>query len=182
MQGKLKYNPSHFSAYTILFINGNSLYEREKTESISVGENTYGSFKNNQNTLGLAHRYIWNKNIYSNTSLSFSYQDAKATFYENKSDTISLRTNDLYKTFNARQLNHIRFNELIGGLLGIEIQNRNLDYDFLLNNIESKNDVSVTNLSSFLTFQSALFNKALISLGFRFNWNSHERYFNCSQN
>ena len=174
LQGKLKYNPSHFSAYTILFINGNSLYERGKNESKSAGENTYGSFKNNQNTLGLAHRYIWNKNTYSNTSFSLSYQDAKATFYENKSDTISLRTNDLYKTFNARQLNHIRFNELIGGLLGIEIQNRNLGYDFLLNNVESKNDVSVTNLSSFLTFQSALFNKALISLGFRFNWNSHE--------
>ena len=89
----------------------------------------------------------------------------KSNLYENKSDTISLRTNDLYKTFNARQLNHIRFNELIGGLLGIEIQNRNLDYDFLLNNIESKNDVSITNLSSFLTFQSALFNKALFLSG-----------------
>ena len=33
LQGKLKYNPSHFSAYTILFINGNSLYKRGKKQN-----------------------------------------------------------------------------------------------------------------------------------------------------
>ena len=145
-QGKLKYNPSHYDAYTILFINGNSLYEREKSESQSVGENTYGSFKNNQNTLGLAHRHIWSENAYSNTSFSISGQDAIATFYENQSDTISFRTNDQYKTLNTRQLNHIRFNDLVGGVFGFEIQNRNLDYDFLLNAIESKNNVSILSL------------------------------------
>ena len=174
-QGKLKYNPSHYDAYTILFINGNSLYEREKSESQSAGENTYGSFKNNQNTLGLAHRHIWNENAYSNTSFSISGQDAIATFYENQSDTISFRTNDQYKTLNTRQLNHIRFNDLVGGVFGFEIQNRNLDYDFLLNAVESKNNVSITNLSSFFTMQSILLNKALISIGCRVNWNSYEK-------
>ena len=145
--------------YTILFINGNSLYEREKSESQSAGENTYGSFKNNQNTLGLAHRHIWNENAYSNTSFSISGQDAIATFYENQSDTISFRTNDQYKTLNTRQLNHIRFNDLAGGVFGFEIQNRNLDYDFLLNAVESKNNVSITNLSSFFTMQSIILNR-----------------------
>ena len=174
-QGKLKYNPSHYDAYTILFINGNSLYEREKSESQSVGENTYGSFKNNQNTLGLAHRHIWNKNAYSNTSFSISGQDAIATFYENQSDTISFRTNDQYKTLNTRQLNHIRFNDLAGGVFGFEIKNRNLDYDFLLNAVESKSNVSITNLSSFFTMQSIVLSKALISIGYRVNWNSYEK-------
>ena len=111
----------------------------------------------------------------SNTSFSISGQDAIATFYENQSDTISFRTNDQYKTLNTRQLNHIRFNDLVGGVFGFEIQNRNLDYDFLLNAVESKNNVSITNLSSFFTMQSIILNKALISIGCRVNWNSYEK-------
>ena len=111
----------------------------------------------------------------SNTSFSISVQDAIATFYENQSDTIGFRTNDQYKTLNTRQLNHIRFNDLAGGVFGFEIQNRNLDYDFLLNAVESKNNVSITNLSSFFTMQSILLNKALVSIGCRVNWNSYEK-------
>ena len=175
LQGKLKYSPSHYDAFTILLVNGNSLYERKKEESISAGEDTYGNVKNKQNTIGLGHRHIWNQNAYSNTSISISKQNADATFYENQSDTISLSTNDIFRTFNARQINHIQFNKILSSAFGFEIQNRNLEYDFFLNNVNSKNDVLVTNLSSFISIKSILFRKVLISIGSRFNWNDFER-------
>ena len=159
LQGKLKYSPSHYDAFTILLVNGNSLYERKKEESISAGEDTYGNVKNKQNTIGLGHRHIWNQNAYSNTSISISKQNADATFYENQSDTISLSTNDIFRTFNARQINHIQFNKILSSTFGFEIQNRNLEYDFFLNNVNSKNDVLVTNLSSFISIKSILFRR-----------------------
>ena len=175
LQGKLKYSPSHYDAFTILLVNGNSLYERKKEESISAGEDTYGNVKNKQNTIGLGHRHIWNQNAYSNTSVSISKQNADATFYENQSDTISLSTNDIFRTFSARQINHVQFNKILSSAFGFEIQNRNLEYDFFLNNVNSKNAVLVSNLSSFISIKSILFRKVLISIGSRFNWNDFER-------
>ena len=175
LQGKLKYSPSHYDAFTILLVNGNSLYDRKKEESISVGEDTYGNVKNKQNTIGLGHRHIWNQNTYSSTSISISKQNANAIFYENQSDTVSLSTNDIFKTLNVRQINHIQFNKTLSSVFGFEIQNRNLEYDFFLNNVNSKNDVLVTNLSSFITIKSILVRKALISIGSRINWNDFER-------
>jgi len=175
LQGKLKYSPSHYDAFTILLVNGNSLYDRKKEESISVGEDTYGNVKNKQNTIGLGHRHIWNQNTYSSTSISISKQNANAIFYENQSDTVSLSTNDIFRTLNARQINHIQFNKTLSSVFGFEIQNRNLEYDFFLNNVNSKNDVLVTNLSSFITIKSILVRKALISIGSRINWNDFER-------
>ena len=175
LQGKLKYSPSHYDAFTILLVNGNSLYDRKKEESISAGEDTYGNVKNKQNTIGLGHRHIWNQNAYSSTSISISKQNANAIFYENQSDTVNLSTNDIFKTLNARQINHIQFNKTLSSVFGFEIQNRNLEYDFLLNNVNSKNDVLVTNLSSFITIKSILVKKALISIGSRIDWNDFER-------
>jgi len=175
LQGKLKYSPSHYDAFTILLVNGNSLYDRKKEESISAGEDTYGNVKNKQNTIGLGHRHIWNQNAYSSTSISISKQNANAIFYENQSDTVSLSTNDIFRTLNARQINHIQFNKTLSSVFGFEIQNRNLEYDFLLNNVNSKNDVLVTNLSSFITIKSILVKKALISIGSRIDWNDFER-------
>ena len=175
LQGKLKYSPSHYDAFTILLVNGNSLYDRKKEESISAGEDTYGNVKNKQNTIGLGHRHIWNQNAYSSTSISISKQNANAIFYENQPDTVSLRTNDIFRTLNARQINHIQFNKTLSSVFGFEIQNRNLEYDFFLNNVNSKNDVLVTNLSSFITIKSILVRKALISIGSRINWNNFER-------
>ena len=175
LQGKLKYSPSHYDAFTILLVNGNSLYDRKKEESISAGEDTYGNVKNKQNTIGLGHRHIWNQNTYSSTSISISKQNANAIFYENQSDTVSLRTNDIFRTLNARQINHIQFNKTLSSVFGFEIQNRNLEYDFFLNNVNSKNDVLVTNLSSFITIKSILVRKALISIGSRINWNDFEK-------
>ena len=175
LQGKLKYSPSHYDAFTILLVNGNSLYDRKKEESISAGEDTYGNVKNKQNTIGLGHRHIWNQNTYSSTSISISKQNANAIFYENQSDTVSLSTNDIFRTLNARQINHIQFNKTLSSVFGFEIQNRNLEYDFFLNNVNSKNDVLVTNLSSFITIKSILVRKALISIGSRIDWNDFER-------
>ena len=175
LQGKLKYSPSHYDAFTILLVNGNSLYDRKKEESISAGEDTYGNVKNKQNTIGLGHRHIWNQNAYSSTSISISKQNANAIFYENQSDTVNLSTNDIFKTLNARQINHIQFNKTLSSVFGFEIQNRNLEYDFFLNNVNSKNDVLVTNLSSFITIKSILVKKALISIGSRIDWNDFER-------
>ena len=175
LQGKIKYSPNHYDAFTILLVNGNSLYDRKKEESISAGEDTYGNVKNKQNTIGLGHRHIWNQNAYSSTSISISKQNANAIFYENQSDTVSLSTNDIFRTLNARQINHIQFNKTLSSVFGFEIQNRNLEYDFFLNDINSKNDVLVTNLSSFITIKSILVRKVLISIGSRIDWNDFER-------
>ena len=175
LQAKFKYSPNHYNSFIILLVNGNSLYDRKKKESISAGENNYGNVKNKQNTIGFGHRYIWGQNAYSKTSVSFSKQNAKSLFFENRSDTISFSTNDTYYTLNSRQINHIQFNKTFSSVFGFEVQNRNLDYDFLLNDISSNNDISVDNLSSFASLKSVLYNKIIFSIGSRINWNSYER-------
>ncbi len=175
LQGKFKYSPSHYDAFTILLVNGNSLYDRKKEESISAGEDNYGNVKNRQNTIGLSHRHIWNQSAYSSTSVSISKQYANAIFYENQSDTISLSTDDTFHTLNARQINHFQFNKTLSSVFGFEAQNRNLEYDFLLNNVESKNNVAINNLSSFATIKSILYKRVLISIGSRLDWNDYEK-------
>lgn len=174
-QMKVNYRPSHYDSFTILTINGNSIYESEKEESLKAGQNEYGVATNNQNTLGINHRHIWNKSAYSNTSISITNQISKINFFENNSDTLQYNTNDKYKTINGRQVNHIKLNASSSSIVGFEIQNRSLKYDFNLNNIESKQDIDISNISGFLTIKSIVLSKITLTIGSRLRWNNYEK-------
>ena len=80
-QGKMTFKPNQFNNFTFLDISGNSLYKRSIKDASSEGEDNYGNVKNQQTTLGINYRFIWNKNAYSNSSLSFTNQELDNEFY-----------------------------------------------------------------------------------------------------
>ena len=53
---KLPHNkPNIYNTFTLLTVNGNSLYERSVEEGISIGQGVHGKVKNNQNTKNIKY-------------------------------------------------------------------------------------------------------------------------------
>ena len=110
LQGKLTYKPNIYNTFTLLTVNGNSLYDRSVKEGISIGQGIHGKVKNNQNTIGLNHRHIWNKKTYSNTSFGFSLQNADTKLYDIVdgvgTNTLSFKNQNKIQTITFRNVNH----------------------------------------------------------------------------
>ena len=131
-QGKIAFKPNQFNNFTFLAISGNSLYKRSIGDATSDGEDNYGSVKNKQTTFGINHRFIWSKNAYSNSSLSLTNQELDNAFYNIISDSVLQILDDYYKTIHLRNVNQIKIFEELYMINGMEINYRDLSYDFIV--------------------------------------------------
>ena len=179
-QGKINYTPSQFNNFTFLVINGNSLYDRAKSDAVQSGEGSYGTVSNDQYTIGMNHRHIWSKNTFSNNSVSISSQKSNIGFFGVSNDSLLNGINDNYRTSHFRNVNHTKLFKNLSAITGFEIHKRNLDYDFTLNDISLKDDVSYENISTFLSLSTQLYKKASLSIGARIENSSYEKSFNIS--
>ena len=179
-QGKINYKPNQYHSFTFLGIFGNSIYERNKNDATSVNEDSYGAVKNNQSTLGINHRYVWNKKAYSNNSISFSDQISKIEFFDVLSDSFLNGINDNYFTSHLRNVNYISLSNKLNIVSGFEMHNRDLTYDFKLNDILIIDDVVFKNLCLFFNLKSMLTENLAISMGARLENSDFENTFNMS--
>jgi len=180
-QGKISFKPNIFNTITLLTINGNSIYNRTIQDAVNDGQSEFGTIKNNQNTIGINLKRIWNKKAYSNFSIGYSSQLARNKLYavENKIGTDSLvftnKNKMSIKTF--RNVNHQKVNNLFNLEYGLEGVFSSTDYNFFRSrtNININKKVSIIDWSTFFSMKNKIFNKILLSSGFRIDYNNYEK-------
>ena len=86
-QAKFDFNPNIYNTISILAINGGSLYDRDKAGALDVGESEYGKLENDQQTIGINYKRIWNEKAYSNSSISLSNKNSIAQFLNVNTDS-----------------------------------------------------------------------------------------------
>lgn len=174
-QGKITYKPNIYNTYTILSINGSSMYDRTLEDAYEVGDGAYGKIENKQNTIGLNHKHIWNEKSFSNSSIALSKEKADISFYDTFSNNPLFNSYNLQNTLCIRQINQVKQNSKNIYEFGFEYYLRATGYDFLLNNIDNKRNVGVSNISTFLTLKQILLDQIVLSSGLRLDYNNYEK-------
>ena len=175
IQGKITFQPNHYNTFTLLSVNGNSLYERTKEDAINEDQTNYGNRKNKQHTVGINYRKIWNQSSFSNSSISYSSQHANGYFKDSFTGALTSRANNDMQSYSFRQINQTKFSNKSNVEYGFESSSKEFRYDFLLNDLSSSQSISITNTSFFSTFRYLLTSKLLVSTGMRSEWNDFEK-------
>ena len=182
-QTKIDYKPNIYNTFSILVIAGGSLYDRDKKGALDVGESEYGELKNNQLTIGINYKRIWNEKAYSNTSLSISNKYSKVNFSNINTDTLVFKNIEEADIFNFRQINHIKIASQTNLEFGFDAQWTTQNYDYLrklndsnifLDEIKFDQKVSISNYSAFFTVKKNLGRKLISSIGLRTDLNDYE--------
>ena len=182
-QTKIDYKPNIYNTFSILVIAGGSLYGRDKKGALDVGESEYGELKNNQLTIGINYKRIWNEKAYSNTSLSISNKYSKVSFSNINTDTLVFKNIEEADIFNFRQINHIKIASQTNLEFGFDAQWKTQNYDYLrklndsnifLDEIKFDQKVSISNYSAFFTVKKNLGRKLISSIGLRTDLNDYE--------
>ena len=181
IQGKITYKPNIYNVISLLYVNGGSLYDRSIEDGISTGQNIYGKIRNNQNTLGINFKHIWNKKAYTNTSLGFSIQQANTNFYniiDGVGTNITSFSNlNIIRTLTFRNVTNQKISSSINMDYGFEILNNETDFDFVRGysgEFDINDKVSLMNNSGFISIKSNLFNRIILSSGARIDYNDYE--------
>ena len=183
-QAKLEFRPNIYNTFSILMVNGGSVYDRNIDGAIDVGETEYGELKNNQNTIGVNYKHIWNNRAYTNTSISNSTKNSDAHFLniytEKKVFNIIENTN----IKNLRQVNHLKLGPGFKMEFGFDVEVNETYYDyyrkltkseFFINEIVFDRVVKTSNYATFLTLKQNLFSRLIFSTGFRLDYNDYEK-------
>ena len=182
-QAKINYKPSIYNTFSILMITGSSLYDRDKNGALDVGESEYGKLENDQKTVGINYKRIWNEKAYSNSSLSISNKFSKVNFSNINTDSSVFKNIEKTDIVNFRQVNHIKLASQTNIELGIDAQWTNQNYDYLrklndsnilLDKIKFDEKVLISNYSTFFTLKKDIGRKLVSSIGFRTDLNDYE--------
>ena len=180
LQGKITYKPNSYNIFTFFTVSGNSLYQRKKEEAIEEDLSQHGKRKNKQNTVGINYKRLWNERAFSNTSYSFTNQKVDAAFIELVDGrTSSSVDNDLTTTY-FRNINQIKIGDASNIEFGLETRMKFANFNFLLNDLSIKKDVTVQNNYAFFTFRKLFYDRISISTGLRASNNSFESNVNFS--
>ena len=107
-QAKLEFRPDIYNTFSLLVVNGKSVYDRDIDGAIEVGESDHGRLMNDQNTIGLNYKHIWSKRGYTNTSISNSTKNSDAHFININSGQTVFNIIEQTDVKNLRQVNHLK--------------------------------------------------------------------------
>jgi len=128
-QGKLVYDPSPNNKITVLGVLGLDYIKFEKSDSEDQGNNAYGTTKAKEGAAGINWRYLWSKNGYSNTAVSYFGTWGRNNYIETTSDDILTENESLEQTFQLRNVNFYRFNPSFQTEFGFDAKIVGADYD-----------------------------------------------------
>ena len=183
-QAKLEFRPNIYNTFSILMVNGGSVYDRNIDGAIDVGETEYGKLKNDQNTIGFNYEHIWNNRAYTNTSISNSTKNSDAHFLNINTDKTVFNIIENTDIKNLRQVNHLKLGPGSKMEFGFDAEVNKTYYDyyrkltkseFFINEIAFDRVVKTTNYAAFLTLKKNLFSRLIFSTGFRLDHNDYEK-------
>jgi len=165
-------------------VNGGSVYDRNIDGAIDVGETEYGKLKNDQNTIGVNYKHIWNNRAYTNTSISNSTKNSDAHFLNINTDKTVFNIIENTDIKNLRQVNHLKLGPRSKMEFGFDAEVNETYYDyyrkltkseFFINEIAFDRVVKTTNYATFLTLKQNLFSRLIFSIGLRLDYNDYEK-------
>ena len=183
-QAKFDFNPNIYNTISILAITGGSLYDRDKAGALDVGESEYGKLENDQQTIGINYKRIWNEKAYSNSSISLSNKNSIAQFLNVNTDSSVFKNDEQTRILNFRAINHFKLNSKSNLEFGLDAELTEHHYDYSRNISENNpfiekitfdQTVSIGNYSAFFTLKNNIRNNIVSSIGFRFDRNDYEK-------
>ena len=183
-QAKLEFRPDIYNTFSLLMINGGSLFDRDIDGAIEVGETEYGRLKNNQTTIGINYKHIWNKRAYSNTSISNSIKKSNAHFFNINSDSTVFKIIENTDVKSLRQINYFKIGPESRMEFGLDAETIETDYNYFrkltksniyINEITFDRIISISNYAGFITLKQNLFSRLILSAGMRLDQNDYEK-------
>lgn len=128
-QGKLVWdvNPNH--KLELLGVFGDDHNKPDKAAALDNAMVAYGSQNIYENTVGVNWRALWNKKLYSNTSLAATINHFNEDFFETASDIHLLQNRSREHEFKFRNMNHLQLNSKNTLQYGIEAKYYQINYN-----------------------------------------------------
>lgn len=175
-KGTYDFSPKHKISLLNLF--GESSIEFDTETAIKNGQKEYGKNKNSQNTTGVNWLGLWDKNLYSNTSLAYSVVRFGTDFSKVYDGSKILIVDNAEKNATLRNVNFWRINNLNKIEFGFEYKNEKGIFNYYFpsdtNNqgginasLDVKKNIISNKLGGFFQFNSLLSKKISLSLGVR---------------
>ncbi|MCW8816768.1 MAG: TonB-dependent receptor, partial [Ignavibacteriaceae bacterium] len=128
-QTKIVYDLTPNHQISFLDLLSYDKYEVSKRVALIDYSDYYGKFNITQNTAGINWKYLWNKNGYSNTSLSHLILKNQIPFYSTSTDSLRTRLATTENEFRLRNINFYNFNQQFRLQFGIEAKLLSGKYD-----------------------------------------------------
>ncbi len=128
-QTKVVYDLTPNHQISFLDILSYDKYEVSKGVALIDYSDYYGKFNITQNTAGINWKYLWNKNGYSNTSLSHMILKNRIPFYTTTTDSLRTRLATTENEFRLRNINFYNFTPQFRLQFGIEAKLLSGKYD-----------------------------------------------------
>lgn len=131
-QGKAVYDLSSSNRISVLGIYGHDNITFDRESSTDDRLPFYGPFKGSEYAFGANWRLLWNKNGYSNTSVSALGTEYNQNVFETFADPdtdpwvyTNISREDIYQ---VRNVNHYRFSESVGSEFGFDVKYLHNDF------------------------------------------------------
>jgi len=128
-QTKVVYDLSPNHQISFLDLLSYDKYQVSKRVALIDYSDYYGKFNITQNTAGINWKFLWNKNGYSNTSLSHMILKNKIPFYTTTTDSLRTRLATTENEFRLRNNNFYNFSPQFRLQFGIEAKLLSGKYD-----------------------------------------------------
>lgn len=130
-QGKFVYDLSPNHKITVLEILGIDHINFDLESSTEDSLNIYGKADIVENVTGVNWRYLWNKNGFSNTSVSHNFTDYKNVYFSTRDTSGLVDNKSLEQEFKIRNVNFYRFNSSNEIEFGFDAKGIAMDYNYI---------------------------------------------------
>lgn len=130
IQGKFDVDINKNNRLTVLQIFGDSGSEWDRNEMIDEGRINYLDMHNQVNTSGLNWRRFWDDQVFSNTSVSYSFLSQDIQFRYTDTDNIELDYNNRHDYVSFRNVTYWRVSDIHRFEFGGDLNYTNGDFDY----------------------------------------------------
>jgi len=185
LQGKLVYDISPTNKVTLLNIFGSNSFDQDQEDSFDEGFDEYIEVSNMQNTTGANWFTLWNKRVWSNTAVSYTWKTHDIDVNETVSGDTEFRNEFVENTTTLRHTTFIQPAKMLDLEVGLDYSLEDGTYDYsrfiadtsfggVARDLENRLDQSVTGskFGGFINASIQPLKPLSISLGLRGDYNS----------
>ena len=106
VQGKAVYDLSPNNKLSVLDVFSSDKIKTNQDKAAENKDNIFNDYKSYFNTAGINWQYLWGKHGYSNTSLSHTYSNTDAKFFQTRDGKLLLNNKSVEQEYKLRNVNH----------------------------------------------------------------------------
>jgi hypothetical protein len=185
-QWKVVYDLNPFHKIMVVGLWGDDFNNPDRQTGSENKMVNYGTQDIYERTTGINWRAVWNKNGYSNSSVSLTSTKFEEDFYETNTGLLTYQNYAQNHTFKLRNINHFRLNKSISLELGLEakriLSDFNNSYAETTNifgksipSLAFQKEISANNLGTFISLIYKPFTKLTNNFGVRLEYFSYNK-------